>query len=82
MAASLRTTVQAIQSAFPNEAATAGVPSAPVDPASVVAPLSRLKKLLVNDDGEAADFILEAEPELAKVLTGSEIAALNTLDDE
>ena len=79
MAASLRTTVQAIQSAFPNEPATAGLPSEPVDPSSVAAPLSHLKKLLANDDGEAADFILDAQPKLAKVLTGSEIAALNTL---
>ncbi|HSZ76335.1 MAG TPA: response regulator [Chthoniobacterales bacterium] len=79
MAASLRTTVQAIQSAFPNEEATAGVPSAPVDPSSVAAPLRRLKKLLASDDGEAADFILDAQPELAKVLTGSEITALSTL---
>ena len=79
MAASLRTTVQAIQSAFPNEEAIAGVPSAPVDPSSVAAPLRRLKKLLASDDGEAADFILDAQPELAKVLTGSEITALSTL---
>jgi HPt (histidine-containing phosphotransfer) domain-containing protein len=79
MAVSLRTTVQAIQSAFPNEPVTAGVPSEPVDPSSVAAPLSHLKKLLANDDGEAADFILDAQPKLAKVLTGSEIAALNTL---
>jgi signal transduction histidine kinase/DNA-binding response OmpR family regulator/HPt (histidine-containing phosphotransfer) domain-containing protein len=79
MAASLRTTVQAIQSAFPNEAVSAGMPSEPVDPSSVAAPLSHLKKLLANDDGEAADFILDAQPKLAKVLTGSEIAALNTL---
>jgi len=79
MAASLRTTVQAIQSAFPNEPVTAGVPSGPVDPSSVAAPLSHLKKLLANDDGEAADFILDAQPKLAKVLTGSEIAALSTL---
>ena len=79
MAASLRTTVQAIQSAFPNEPVTAGVPSEPVDPSSVAAPLRRLKKLLASDDGEAADFILDAQPELAKVLTGSEITALSTL---
>jgi signal transduction histidine kinase/DNA-binding response OmpR family regulator/HPt (histidine-containing phosphotransfer) domain-containing protein len=79
MAASLRTTVLAIQSAFPNEAATGGVPSAPIDPSSVAAPLRRLKKLLASDDGEAADFILDAQPELAKVLTGSEITALSTL---
>jgi signal transduction histidine kinase/DNA-binding response OmpR family regulator/HPt (histidine-containing phosphotransfer) domain-containing protein len=79
MAASLRTTVQAIESAFPNKPVTAGVPSEPVDPSSVAAPLSHLKKLLANDDGEAADFILDAQPKLAKVLTGSEITALSTL---
>jgi signal transduction histidine kinase/DNA-binding response OmpR family regulator/HPt (histidine-containing phosphotransfer) domain-containing protein len=79
MAASLRTTVQAIQSTFPSVTATEGVPSAPVDPSSAAAPLSHLKKLLSNDDGEAADFILDAQPVLARVLTGSEIAALNTL---
>jgi hypothetical protein len=39
--------------------------------------LSRLKKLLANDDGEAADFILDAQPDLAKVLTGSELSALS-----
>jgi hypothetical protein len=33
-------------------------------------------KLLSNDDGEAADFILDAQPHLAKVLTASEITAL------
>ena len=79
MAASLRTTAHAIQSAFPNEPATAGVPSEPVDPSSVAAPLRRLKQLLANDDGEAADFILDAQPELAKVLTASEITTLSTL---
>jgi hypothetical protein len=35
-----------------------------------------LKKMLSNDDGDAADFILEAQPELAQVLTGSEISSL------
>ena len=41
--------------------------------------MSRLKKMLASDDGEAADFILEAQPDLAKVLTGAEITALSTL---
>ena len=76
MAASLQTTVRAIRSALPNEQVEQNGASAPVDLTSLVVPLSRLKKLLANDDGEAADFILEAQPELAKVLTGSEIAAL------
>jgi two-component system, sensor histidine kinase and response regulator len=76
MAISLRKIVQAIRSALPNQSVTENASSGYVDPASVVAPLSRLKKLLANDDGEAADFILDAEPELAKVLTRSEISAL------
>jgi signal transduction histidine kinase/CheY-like chemotaxis protein/HPt (histidine-containing phosphotransfer) domain-containing protein len=78
MAISLATIVQAIRATLPNQPVTEGAPSASVDPASVVAPLSRLKKLLANDDGEAADFILDAQPELEKVLTGSEISALST----
>jgi signal transduction histidine kinase/CheY-like chemotaxis protein len=77
MAISLRTVVLAIRSALPDKSITEGAPSASVDPASVVASLSRLKKLLANDDGEAADFILDAQPELAKVLTGSEISVLS-----
>ena len=39
-------------------------------------PLRKLTTLLSNDDGEAADFILDAQPALAKVLTGSEITTL------
>jgi len=42
----------------------------------VAAPLSRLKKLLETDDGEAADFILEARPSLQKVLTAAELDTL------
>jgi hypothetical protein len=42
----------------------------------VAQPLSRLKKLLEQDDGDAADFILEAQPNLSKVLTAGEIGTL------
>ncbi|HWO33360.1 MAG TPA: response regulator, partial [Candidatus Acidoferrum sp.] len=75
LATKLRTVVQAIRSALPNEQASdsAGVAA---DPASVAVPLRKLTKLLSNDDGDAADFILEAQPDLAKVLTGSEITIL------
>ena len=76
LAAKLRTVVQAIRSALPSEQVTDSARAATADPASVVAPLRRLTKLLSNDDGEAADFILDAQPDLAKVLTGSEITAL------
>ena len=39
------------------------------DPATVKEPLIRLKQLLETDDGEAADFIVDAKPRLAGVLT-------------
>jgi CheY-like chemotaxis protein len=76
LAAKLRTVVQAIQSALPNEQVTDNTRAARADPTSVVAPLRLLTKLLSNDDGEAADFIVDAQPDLAKVLTGSEITSL------
>src|SRR5271168_1472565 len=76
LATSLRAVVQAIRSALPDEQFAVGASAATADPASVAAPLRKLKKLLSNDDGDAADFILEAQPELGKVLTGSEIATL------
>jgi len=76
LATKLRATVQAICSALPNEQATDGGRAATADPASVEAPLRKLTKLLSNDDGDAADFILEAQPVLAQVLTGTEISSL------
>ena len=47
------------------------------DPASVKDPLIRLKQLLETDDGEAADFIIDAKPRLAGVLTSTEIRTLS-----
>ena len=76
LARKLRTVVLAIRSALPSEQVAESTRSATADPASVVAPLRKLMKLLSNDDGEAADFILDAQPHLAKVLTASEITAL------
>ncbi len=72
----LRTVVQAIRSSLPSEQAADSARAATADPASVVAPLRKLTRLLSNDDGDAADFILEAQPDLAKALTGSEITTL------
>ena len=46
------------------------------DPASVQEPLARLKQLLEADDGEAADFIIDAKARLAGVLTPAEIKTL------
>jgi signal transduction histidine kinase/DNA-binding response OmpR family regulator/HPt (histidine-containing phosphotransfer) domain-containing protein len=72
---SLESTVAAIRSALPTEQVFA---STDADPTTVLKPLTQLKKLLKNDDGEASDFIIEARPVLAKVLSEAE---LNTLTD-
>jgi two-component system, sensor histidine kinase and response regulator len=76
LATKLRAVVLAIRSALPKEQVAESVRFATADPASVVAPLRKLTKLLSSDDGEAADFILDVQPDLAKVLTGSEITTL------
>jgi hypothetical protein len=41
--------------------------------------MKQLKGLLENDDGEAADFIIDARPNLAGVLTELEIENLSEL---
>jgi two-component system sensor histidine kinase/response regulator len=71
---SLDVTVAAIHSALPREAST--LEPSTVDPATVAEPLAQLKKLLEADDGAASDFILEARPQLLKVLTEAEADAL------
>jgi hypothetical protein len=38
--------------------------------------LSRLKKLLETDDGDASDFLLDARPTLSQVLRPTEIDSL------
>jgi hypothetical protein len=76
LATKLRAAVVAIRLALPNEQVGESARAATADPASVAAPLRKLAKLLSHDDGDAADFILEAQPHLAKVLTGSEITSL------
>jgi two-component system, sensor histidine kinase and response regulator len=76
LATKLRAVMQAIRSALPVEQAAVSAGAAAADPASVAAPLRKLTRLLSNDDGDAADFILEARPDFAKVLTVSEITSL------
>jgi signal transduction histidine kinase/CheY-like chemotaxis protein len=73
---SLATSLAAIRSALPKEIAPDSSAVAASDPSIVAQPLSQLKKLLENDDGSAADFILDAQPDLCKVLTAAEIEAL------
>jgi len=70
---SLDATVAAIRAALPS---VAPVAAGTADPSTVAEPLSRLKKLLESDDGEAADFIVEVRPNLLKVLTTTEVDSL------
>ena len=65
----------AIRAALPQDSAGNGGSSS--DPESVAEPLARLKQLLESDDGEAADFIIDARPALSGVLTATEIEALS-----
>jgi CheY-like chemotaxis protein len=64
-----------LRTALPDESGN-GLGRSATDPASIQQPLARLKQLLESDDGEAADFIVDAGPLLAGVLTPAEIAAL------
>jgi HPt (histidine-containing phosphotransfer) domain-containing protein len=65
-----------LRTALPEESGGNGAGRGSADPASVMEPLARLKKLLEADDGEAADFIVDAKPQLAGVLTSTEIKTL------
>jgi len=75
----LAAAVEAIRGALPEDVATNGDGRAAADPATVVEPLTRLKRLLETDDGEAADFVVDARPNLCGVLTGAEIETLSEL---
>ena len=73
---SLDTSLAAIRAALPNETAPDSSTLASADPSIVAQPLSQLKRLLENDDGDASDFILDARPNLCRVLTAAEIGSL------
>jgi two-component system sensor histidine kinase/response regulator len=70
-------TVASIRSALPAEPTPAASAVSNGNPSTVVDPLSRLKKLLAADDGEAADLLLELRPALAGVLTQAELDSLS-----
>ena len=73
----LDTVLANLHMALPPESSGNGARSGTGDPASVKDPLIRLKQLLEADDGEAADFIIDAKPWLAGVLTTNEIRTLS-----
>jgi PAS domain S-box-containing protein len=66
----------AIRKALPEESAGNGAGAPAGDPATVKEPLIRLKQLLESDDGEAADYIVDAKSQLKGVLTPAEIKML------
>jgi len=78
LSATLGAAVGAIRAALPEKTPTNGG-GAWRDPQTVVAPLTQLKRLLESDDGEAADFMIDARAQLAGVLTAAEIETLSEL---
>ena len=74
---SLDTTMAAIRAALPVEDALAGNSSTTADSSTIVQPLSRLKKLLEADDGDASDFLVDSRPVLSGVLSSAEIDGLS-----
>ena len=75
LSGSLEAVVSAIRAALPAEPVPSSSDAA-VDSLAMAQSLARLKKLLESDDGEAADFLLDARPVLLKFLTREEIATL------
>jgi two-component system sensor histidine kinase/response regulator len=71
--------VAAIQKTLPSAEEVESTLSGKGDPSVVLQPLSRLKKLLEADDGEAAEFIIEAQASLSAVLSRTEIETLNRM---
>jgi CheY-like chemotaxis protein len=76
LAAALTRVVDGIRNAIPE---TDGGDGAAQDasPATVMEPLSRLKRLLENDDGEAADYMIETQNRLSRVLRPDELKTLS-----
>ena len=77
LAVALDPVVNAVLAALLQDGGGNGAAQPPADPATVIEPLARLKRLLESDDGEAADFIIDAKPRLAGVLTPAEVKALS-----
>jgi two-component system sensor histidine kinase/response regulator len=74
---SLDPVLAAIVKALPEESSGNGAGGTSGDPATVKEPLIRLKTLLENDDGEAADYIIDVKSRFKGVLTPAEIKMLS-----
>ena len=77
LSVSLGRVLEAIRTALPEDTGGNGAGAPQGDPKAILEPLARLKKLLESDDGEAADFIVDAKSNLAGVLTPAEIKTLS-----
>lgn len=71
--------VQAIQTALPEESTVDDATGASVDPTALLGSLARLECLLKNDDGEAADFLIQSRSTFSMALTDMEIENLSEL---
>ena len=69
--------IAAIRAALPEGGNGNGASANSGEPSAVLQPLERLKQLLESDDGEAADFLIDAKARLAGVLTPAEIKTLS-----
>jgi len=76
MEQALLASVAVIQKTIPSTEKFESTPRGNGDPAVVLQPLSRLKKLLEADDSEAAEFILQVQSSFSSVLRGTEIETL------
>jgi len=76
LSALLDLTVASIHSALPVDFPPSSANSNG-DPQTVVAPLARLKQLLLADDGDASDLLIELRPSLSAVLTSAELDSLS-----
>jgi polar amino acid transport system substrate-binding protein len=74
---SLDPVLAAIVKALPEESSGNGAGGSAGDPAAVKEPLIKLKTLLENDDGEAADYIVDVKSRFKGVLTPAEIKMLS-----
>jgi two-component system sensor histidine kinase/response regulator len=74
---SLVAAAEAIRTALPDDIAADGAVRTSADRATVAALLTRLKNLLESDDGEAAEFIVDAQSSLSGALTAAEIESLS-----
>jgi two-component system sensor histidine kinase/response regulator len=73
---SLDPVLAGIGKALPEESSGNGAGTPSGDPATVREPLIRLKRLLESDDGEAADYIIDAKSRFKGVLRPAEIKML------